>query len=85
MCINKETLLFGYSSSVFWFRFNIINSVEEISHLLEISYPVLGKIQIFYDNVGIFLNQYALGDKLIFEYRKIQHRNLLVRLSIDTH
>ncbi len=84
---DKETLSFGYNSSVFWFRFNVINSsVENVSHLLEIAYPVLDDVQIFvYDDAGVLLNQYSLGDKLPFGERQIQHRNFLVPLSIGTH
>jgi diguanylate cyclase (GGDEF)-like protein len=82
---DKETLSFGYSSAVFWFRFKISNSsIEDVSHLLEIAYPVLDDIKIFvYDEAGELLNQYAFGDKRPFKERLVQHRNFLVPLSIN--
>lgn len=84
---DKETLSFGYTSSVFWFRFNARNSSEvDVSHLLEIAYPVLDDIQIFVsDSNQSLTKRYHLGDKLPFIQREIQHRNFLVPLSIASN
>lgn len=82
---DKETLSFGYSSSVYWFRFNVTNSsVGDVSHLLEIAYPVLDDIKIWvYDEHRQLLEQIHLGDKIPFAQREIQHRNFVVPLAIS--
>ncbi|MEH6449082.1 MAG: diguanylate cyclase [Oleispira sp.] len=82
---DKETLSFGYSSSVYWFRFNVTNSsVSDVSHLLEIAYPVLDDIKIWvYDERRQLLEQFHLGDKISFGEREIQHRNFVVPLAIS--
>lgn len=81
---NKETLSFGYSSSVYWLRFQLSNQSEnKLSHLLEIAYPVLDDIQIYiYDESDSLIDQYHLGDKVPFDNREIIHRNFLVPLDI---
>jgi len=80
---NKETLSFGYSSSVYWFRFYVTNSsVEDVSHLLEIAYPVLDDIKMFvYNENRQLVEQFHLGDKIPFSQRDIQHRNFVVPLA----
>ena len=81
---NKETLSFGYSSSVYWFRFSVNNSsVEDVSHLLEIAYPVLDDIKMWvYDERKQLIEKIHLGDKIPFAQREIQHRNFVVPLVI---
>lgn len=83
---DKETLSFGYTSDVFWFRFQVNNQSEKsASNLLEIAYPVLDDVRIYiYDtHSGIELKQYQLGDKVIFDKRPVNHRNFLIPLDLD--
>ena len=85
---DKETLSFGYTSDVFWFRFQVNNpSKEPVSHLLEIAYPVLDDVRIYiYDTIsGVELKQYQLGDKIVFDKRPVDHRNFLVPLDLDKY
>lgn len=82
---NKETLSFGYTSDVYWFRFEVKNlSTTDISHLLEIAYPVLDDISMFvYDmNTGKKQFEHQLGDKIPFKLRQIQHRHFVVPLEL---
>ncbi len=83
---DKETLSFGYTSSVYWFRFEIKNnSDKDVSHLLEIAYPVLDDIGMFvYDtNSGRQVNQHQLGDKIPFKLRQIEHRHFVVPIEME--
>ena len=84
---NKEILSFGYSSDVYWFRFQVNNnSSDNLSHLFEISYPVLDDIQIYiYDKNKDLIRNIHLGDKQPFYEREVQHRNFLVPLEIDAN
>jgi diguanylate cyclase (GGDEF)-like protein len=82
---DKETLSFGYTSDVYWFRFEVRNlSKTEISHLLEIAYPVLDDISMFvYDmDTGRKQFEHQLGDKIPFKLRQIQHRHFVVPLEL---
>jgi diguanylate cyclase (GGDEF)-like protein len=82
---NKETLSFGYTNSVYWFRFQVSNaSDKDVSHLIEIAYPVLDEIKIYVydrDNKQL-INQFQLGDKIPFKLRKVQHRHFVVPLVV---
>jgi diguanylate cyclase (GGDEF)-like protein len=83
---NKETLSFGYTSSVYWFRFQVGNkSDKEVSHLLEIAYPVLDDVRMYvYDRADKkLINQYQLGDKIPFKLRQVQHRHFVVPLEVS--
>jgi len=84
---NKETLSFGYTSDVYWFRFQVNNnSSDNLSHLFEISYPVLDDIQIYiYGKNKDLIRNIHLGDKQPFYEREVQHRNFLVPLEIDAN
>lgn len=83
---NQETLSFGYSSSVYWLRFQLNNqSSGDISQLLEIAYPVLDDIRIYvYDDSNHLIDEHQLGDKNPFNQRIIEHRNFLIPLDIAT-
>lgn len=83
---NKDTLSFGYTSAVYWFRFEVLNQTDKsISHLLEIAYPVLDDIEMFVYDVkdGTQVGRHQLGDKIPFQLRQIQHRNFVVPLDLS--
>jgi len=83
---DKETLSFGYTSFVYWFRFQVKNSsAQKISHLLEIAYPVLDDVRMFvYDGSDDrMLTQHQLGDKIPFKLRQVQHRHFVVPLDLQ--
>jgi len=70
----------GYSQSTWWLRVTLANPTpNQIKRLLEISYPVLD-----YVNLYVYSPQQhehiALGDKLPFHERPINHRNFVIPL-----
>ncbi len=84
---DKETLSFGYTDSVYWFRFKVKNSAAQaVSHLLEIAYPVLDDINlyIFDDHSVQPVAQYQMGDKLPFTTRPVDHRHFVVPLELKS-
>lgn len=83
---NQETLSFGYSSSVYWLRFQLSNqSSSDVSHLLEIAYPVLDDIRIYiYDDSNHLIDEHHIGDKNLFNQRLIEHRNFLIPFDLVT-
>ena len=64
----------GYSSSYWWLKFNIENVGSVSSFLLEVSYPVLDYVDIYFVEENVMISQYSMGDKLPFSERPIQHR-----------
>lgn len=82
---NADELSFGYTQSVFWFRFLVSNtSLKNTEHLLELSYPVLDDVSITMVDVRSqkVIGEVALGDKLEFDERIIEHRNFMIPLSL---
>jgi len=81
---NKETLSFGYTSFAYWLRFKVTNSTaQDISHLLEIAYPVLDDVRMYiYDADANLITLHQLGDKIPFTLRQVQHRHFVVPLDV---
>ena len=69
---------FGYTQSAYWFRVSLDNlqSVDE-PLLLEVSYPLLDSIRVFYVVKGRLLSSYQTGDTYDFSGRPISHRNFI--------
>lgn len=84
---NKETLSFGYTSDVYWLRFQVTNqSSDDVSRLLEIAYPVLDDIKIYvYDESNHLIDTHLLGDKIPFSERLINHRNFLIPIEVSAN
>jgi diguanylate cyclase (GGDEF)-like protein len=74
-----EVLNFGFTKSVYWFRFQIINTIQtDINHMLQVGYPLLDKVEIFIIKDGKIDKQIATGDKNEFSSRIIPHRTFLI-------
>ena len=82
----EETLSFGYTSSVYWFRFYIGNSDSGTAErLMEISYPVLDDIRIEIFDAGTMTvkESWQLGDKMPFADRQLPHRHFVIPVSLE--
>ncbi|MFO7524971.1 MAG: 7TM diverse intracellular signaling domain-containing protein [Ignavibacteriaceae bacterium] len=76
---------FGFTSSVYWIRFTLANPTNQnIISYLELSYPLIDKIE-FYTPDG-FGNHLVIktGDHLPFNTREIKHRNFIFRITLDS-
>ncbi|PIE40868.1 MAG: hypothetical protein CSA49_06285 [Gammaproteobacteria bacterium] len=79
----KSTLSFGYSSSTYWVRTILKNDNPiQLHRLVEIAYPHLDDLEIYFFSKGLLLGSYQLGDNLSFNNRPINHTNFLVPLDL---
>lgn len=76
-----DTPNFKFTDSVYWFRFGIMNKTQEPLLLLEIGYPVLDYVSLFWrDETGQF-QELKSGDMLPFSERAREHRTITFELN----
>lgn len=77
---------FGFSNSTYWFRFSIHNNdSHDLKRLLEISYPLLDRVDLLHYQDGKLLQQLAMGNRISFRSRPINHRHLIFPLTFSGH
>ena len=64
---NKESINFGFTDSIYWFKVNIIPIIKDIKWIMDIGYPPLDNITVYLNNVKIFEG----GDRYCFNKREI--------------
>ncbi|MDX1694937.1 MAG: EAL domain-containing protein [Ketobacteraceae bacterium] len=78
---SKNVPNFGYTQSAYWFRFSLDNlSRVEDRLLIEVSYPLLDSIKIFFAASGRLISSYQTGDTFDFHGRPISHRHFVFPL-----
>jgi diguanylate cyclase len=78
-----ESISFGYSEKIYWFRFRMGNGTDAPRPLyLEIAYPVLDHIEFYMLEGESLVESHLLGDKQPFNERLIHHRNFLIPLTL---
>ncbi len=84
-----ENLSFGYTNSVYWFRFVLSDSrARQLPYFLEIGYPVLDNIRLYLRSIkngqksDWQLQQY--GDKQPHSERPIPHRFFVLPFSLES-
>ena len=79
----QESLSFGYTGSVYWFRLSLANDTADLQkRLLEIAYPVLDYIDIFILRDQRLLERHEFGDQLPFASRPVDHANFVIPLDL---
>jgi hypothetical protein len=80
----KESPNFGFTTSVYWTRFQIANESDvETSWFLEIDYPFIDFIEIYIPSVKESHFKFRKsGDYLPFNQRDINYRNFVYKLNI---
>ncbi len=74
---------FGFSRSAYWFRVDIENAEAlNKSWLLEISYPLLDEIDVYFVSPDGDVKHYRAGDLLPFNTRPVKHRNFVFDLEL---
>ncbi|HPS57839.1 MAG TPA: 7TM-DISM domain-containing protein [Spirochaetota bacterium] len=78
----KQHVNFGYTSSAYWFRFTTENITgKKLSWLLEIDFPPIDQIELYYpDGQGRYIVK-KTGDSLPFASRDIKYINYLFNIS----
>ncbi len=79
---------FGFSSSVFWFRFSLYNPTSQpLKRFLEIEYPLLDHVDLYIPEGNGNFRVYKEGDRQDFYKRPIKYRNFvfILRIQPKTH
>ncbi|TAL33635.1 MAG: hypothetical protein EPN93_13535 [Spirochaetes bacterium] len=77
---NKESLNFGFTRSVYWFRFSLDTTGSALNHFLELTYPMLNHVE-FYRPTGKGYRVFKTGNKYPFHEREIEDKNFVFRLN----
>ena len=73
---------FGFSDSVYWFRFAVNNTTDKpASWYLEVDYPQLDNIQLYYPDETGDLRMKQTGDRFPFATRDLNHRTFIFTLD----
>lgn len=79
---NEETLNFGFSDSSFWLRVTV--PAKPANRVMEISYPLLDDVRVYWYVDSEKVESYATGDRRIFGTRPIYHRNFVFLVPSNT-
>lgn len=78
-----NTVNFGFTKSAYWFSFTLVAAKDApFERLLEIAFPMLDDVQLFFHSNLRPPRQVQLGDHLPFAERPVEHRNFLVPLEL---
>lgn len=81
--IDHNVPTFGYTTSQFWFRFNLKNnSPVATQRLIEVAYPVLDQLEVWVATEEGQIVHYQLGDKYPFAQRPYPHRNFVIPIAL---
>lgn len=69
---------FGYSSSAYWLRFRVNNLQDARDWLIEINYPLLDNIQVYFLSRQQLVSSVHTGDAQEFNFRPFKHRNFII-------
>ena len=78
----KKTLNYGFSTSAYWLRFQLLNHSSESKWFLLIKYPPLDDIQIYVRQADGSLDTHHLGDLLPFSQRSIEYHHFVASLQM---
>ncbi|MFN2360443.1 MAG: diguanylate cyclase [Marinobacter sp.] len=82
MTPSGETLNFGFSDSSFWLRVEV--PAEPFNRLLEIGYPLLDDVRVYWFVGDEEVERHATGDHRVFDSRPIHHRNFVFLVPSNT-
>jgi signal transduction histidine kinase len=73
---------FGFTSSIYWVKFNVSNPTSyELEWYLEIAYPLIDFIDLYVPNGNDSFITKKTGDRLPFDSREMDYRNFIFKLS----
>ncbi|MGM0768269.1 MAG: sensor domain-containing diguanylate cyclase [Pseudomonadota bacterium] len=78
----QEVLNLGFSDGSFWLRVEV--PPEAANRLLEISYPMLDEVEVFWERQGRLIQSHRTGDQRAFDTRPIPHRNFVFLVPSNT-
>lgn len=79
--VNDESVSFGYDARTYWLKMDIEASNHE--RLLQVAYPLLDQLQIYFVEIGETIAHYELGDSMHFNTRPIAHEDFVVPIPLN--
>lgn len=74
---NQDLTSLGMSNELHWFKFTLNNIPPTNAWLLEIDYPLLDSVNLWFMQDNKVVAQYTVGDTLVFAQRVIEHENFI--------
>ncbi|MFL1456859.1 diguanylate cyclase domain-containing protein [Marinobacter sp. GN3S48] len=78
----SDILNLGFSSGGFWLKVHV--PPKPVNRLLEIGYPLLDDVSVFWELDGQLIEQHRTGDQWAFDSRPIHHRNFVFLVPSNT-
>ena len=79
---DSEIFSQGYSSSIWWLRFEVENTAERADWLLVLDYPVLDDIRVWQLDGPEVRTRWTLGDSLPFDERPVNNRAFVLPVTL---
>lgn len=72
----------GFSDGSFWLRIDIPAQAQ--NRVLQIGYPLLDEVSVYWERAGALVETHHTGDSLPFDSRPIEHRNFVFLVPSNT-
>jgi len=79
--IDEESVSFGYDTRTYWLQMEIAAGDSE--RLLQVAYPLLDHLEIYFVQDKNVIAHYELGDHLPFSARPIAHEDFVVHIPAE--
>src|SRR5690554_3009168 len=79
--IDEESVSFGYDTRTYWLQMEI--AVGDSERLLQVAYPLLDHLEIYFVQDKNVIAHYELGDHLPFSARPIAHEDFVVHIPAE--
>ena len=80
--VSDPVVNLGFNSDAIWLQVSIPDFIEGDDYLLEIGYPLLDQLDLYFVSSGEVIKQINTGDQRSFLQRPIWHRNYLVEIPV---
>ncbi|WP_228257367.1 diguanylate cyclase [Marinobacter sp. NP-4(2019)] len=77
-----NVLNLGFSDGTFWLKVSVPPELE--NRLLEVGYPLLDEVLVFWLRRGDVVQTHRTGDRLVFNSRPVLHRHFVFPVPSDT-
>lgn len=76
-----ESLNFGFTTSVYWFRFVVDNATDKnMNHFFELTYPLLNQVDFYFPSDGGY-KVVKTGTSYPFSHRVVEDKNFLFQIT----
>jgi hypothetical protein len=79
-----KALNLGFSDSAFWFRIRVPPAVPHTNRVLDVGYPLLDVVDLFWVSDGQVIQQYQTGDTRPFTNRPVVHRDFIFPVPVSS-